>query len=71
VLKSLVVFDFEAERERFIAEVAPLVRAGTVRYREDRADGIAATPAHFARLMAGETFGKALVVLDPDADAGA
>jgi NADPH-dependent curcumin reductase CurA len=47
------------------------VRAGTVRYREDRADGIAATPAHFARLMAGETFGKALVVLDPDADAGA
>lgn len=65
VLRSLVVFDFEARRGEFVAAVAPLVRSGAVRYREDRVTGLGNAPAHFARLMAGETFGKALVVLAP------
>ena len=65
-MKGLVVYDFEPERPAFFDEVAPQVAAGRVRYLEDRAEGIASTAAHFARLMRGENVGKALVVLVPD-----
>ena len=67
VMKGLVVSDFEDRRDRFEAYVAPLVLAGQVRYREDRAEGIGATGRHFARLMRGENVGKSLVVLAPEA----
>lgn len=66
VLRGLVVTDFEDRRERFVAEAAPLVRSGRIRHLEDRVTGIAATGAHFARLMRGENVGKALVVLGPE-----
>jgi hypothetical protein len=39
------------------------VRAGKIKYKEDRVDGIENTGAHFERLMSGRNFGKALVVL--------
>lgn len=63
VMKGLVVYDFEPQREAFIDEVAPWVAAGKVRFSEDRAEGIERTGAHFARLMRGDNVGKALVVL--------
>lgn len=63
VMRGLVVYDFESERETFIDDAAPLVRSGRIRYREDRAIGIESTGAHFARLMRGENIGKTLVVL--------
>jgi len=66
VMKGLVVYDFEPERQAFLDEVAPLVAAGKVRYLEDRVAGIERAGAHFARLMRGENVGKALVVLVPD-----
>ncbi len=66
VMKGLVVYDFEAQRAQFFDEVAPLVASGRMRYREDRAEGIAAAGAHFCRLMRGENLGKALVVLAPE-----
>lgn len=64
VMKGLVVFDFEPERAAFVAEVAPWVAAGSVRFREDRVEGLERAGAHFARLMRGENVGKALVALD-------
>jgi NADPH-dependent curcumin reductase CurA len=42
------------------------VRAGKIKYKEDRVEGIEKTGAHFERLMSGDNFGKALVVLGPD-----
>jgi NADPH-dependent curcumin reductase CurA len=66
VMKGLVVYDFEDRRQEFFDQVSPWVAAGLVKFREDRAAGIEKTGAHFARLMRGENFGKALVVLAPE-----
>lgn len=59
----VVVTDFEDRRAEFVDFVAPRIADGRIRYREDRATGIAATGAHFARLMRGENLGKSIVVL--------
>lgn len=67
VMKGLVVYDFEDRRQEFFDQVAPWVAVGRVKFREDRAEGIEKTGAHFARLMRGENFGKALVALGPEA----
>lgn len=66
VMKGLVVYDFEPQRQQFFDEVSAWVADGSVRYLEDRVAGIEATGAHFCRLMRGENVGKALVVLGPD-----
>jgi hypothetical protein len=68
VIKGLVVSDFEHRRPLFEATVAAAIRAGRIRYREDRARGIDTAGAHFARLMRGENEGKALVVLGDEPD---
>jgi NADPH-dependent curcumin reductase CurA len=67
VMKGLVVMDFEDRRAQFEDFVAPRIADGRIRYREDRAIGIAATGAHFARLMRGENLGKSIVVLADEA----
>jgi NADPH-dependent curcumin reductase CurA len=61
VMKGLVVYDFENERQAFLDMAAPLVKSGQIRYREDFAFGIEATGAHFSKLMSGKNVGKALV----------
>jgi NADPH-dependent curcumin reductase CurA len=66
VLRGLVVYDFEDRRDEFFELVAPWVRSGEIAYREDRADGIERAGSHFAKLMSGQNFGKALVVLGPE-----
>lgn len=65
-LKGLVVYDFEPQREEFVAEVAPWVAAGKLRVVEDRAAGLERAGEHFARLMRGDNVGKSLVVLGPE-----
>lgn len=66
VMKGLVVYDFEDQRDEFFDLVAPWVKSGKVKFKEDRAVGIDATPAQFSKLMAGGNFGKTLVVLGPE-----
>ncbi len=66
VMKGLVVYDFEDRRQEFFELVSPWVQAGKIKYIEDRAEGIEQTGAHFERLMSGQNFGKALVVLGPE-----
>jgi len=63
VMKGLIVFDFEADRQAFFNLCAPWVRAGKIKYQEDRAIGIENTGAHFEKLMRGQNFGKTLIVL--------
>ena len=66
VLKGLVVYDFEDRRQKFFNMVAPWIKDGTVKYLEDRVDGLEHTGIQFARLMSGQNVGKALVVIGPE-----
>ena len=63
VMKGLVVYDYEDRRQEFFNLVAPWVRDGKIKYKEDRVEGLENTGAHFERLMSGQNFGKALVVI--------
>ncbi len=61
ILQGLVVFDHLARFDEFSAEVAPLVRDGSIHYRESISEGLAAAPAGFIDMMSGRNLGKALV----------
>lgn len=63
VMKGLIVFDFESDRQAFLDLCTPWVRSGEIKYKEDRTIGIENTAAHFEKLMSGQNFGKALIVL--------
>lgn len=62
-LEGLVVYDHLADFARCRAELAQMIAAGTLRYREHIHDGLAAAPAGFIGLLKGENLGKALVRL--------
>lgn len=62
-LQGLVVYDYLHERERCRSELAAMLDAGTLRYREHIHDGLANAPAGFIGLLNGENLGKALVRL--------
>ncbi len=47
--------------DEFAAEVAPMVRDGRVKHREDVAEGIEAAPGAFLSMLKGGNFGKQLV----------
>ena len=66
MLQGFIVSD---HFDRFAAaaeEMAPLVRAGRLKYREDIAEGLDAAPEAFIGLLQGRNFGKALVRVSPD-----
>jgi len=54
----------EAHQARFLEEMAPLVAGGEVTYREYRVEGLSRAPEAFAAMLAGDNFGKTLVVVD-------
>jgi hypothetical protein len=55
---GLVVYDFYDRWDDFIAETAPLVRSGRIKFAEDRVSGLENAPALFERLMQGRNVGK-------------
>ncbi len=63
VLKGLVVYDFEDRRQEFFDMMAPWIKDGTIKYLEDRVDGLEHAGSQFTRLMSGQNVGKALVVI--------
>lgn len=66
-VQNLFVGDYvEGWHDAFLAEVAPLVAAGKVRYREDVREGLEAIPAAFIDMLKGENFGKTLVRISDD-----
>lgn len=65
-MKGLVVYDWVHKQPEMTRVVGGWIREGKFRYREDIADGLAAAPAAFCRLMRGQNFGKALVAVGPE-----
>ena len=50
----------------FLAEVAPQVAAGKIKYREDIRQGLENVPTCFGEMLRGDNFGKMLVQVAPD-----
>ncbi|MSO98578.1 MAG: NADP-dependent oxidoreductase [Rhodospirillaceae bacterium] len=65
-MKGLVVYDYEKDMPRYLRVASTLVREGKLRFKEDHADGIENTPAHFLKLMRGENIGKCIVAVGPE-----
>lgn len=62
-MMGLVVYDFFPRWNEYIAEAAPWLASGQLRYVEDRVDGLGNAPALFERLMNGKNIGKAVVTV--------
>ena len=63
IVRGFLVGDHSDLREQFVAEVAPLVRSGELRYAETFVDGLVNAPQAFLDLLAGGNTGKMLVRL--------
>ncbi len=67
-MEGFIISDHNDRMSAFLAEVAPWVRDGRVRYRETVVDGLENAPAAFIGLLAGENIGKMLVRVGPEDD---
>ncbi|MDJ0919528.1 MAG: NADP-dependent oxidoreductase [Henriciella sp.] len=65
-LSGLVVYDFYPRWDEYIAEAAPWIASGQLKFAEDRAGGLEQAPALFERLMNGKNKGKAVVTVAPE-----
>ncbi|PYR42986.1 MAG: NADP-dependent oxidoreductase, partial [Acidobacteria bacterium] len=59
--KGFIVSDHYDRFAAFLREVAPLVRDGRIKFREDIVEGLDAAPAALIGLFEGRNFGKMLV----------
>lgn len=60
-LFGLVVYDYYNQWDEFTTEAAEWIHDGKLVFAEDRAEGLDAAPALFAKLMNGQNVGKAVV----------
>ncbi len=63
---GMVVYDYESDFDRYIRLATDWTRAGRLKVKEDRAEGLENAPAHFLKLMRGENIGKAIVAVGPE-----
>jgi hypothetical protein len=66
LMQGFIVSIYMHLAPQFAAEVAPLLAAGKVKFRESVYDGIENAPGAFIGLFHGENFGKAVVRVGPD-----
>ena len=66
MIKGFIVSDHGDRLPAFLQEVAPLVRDGRIKYREDIVDGLDAAPSALIGLFEGRNFGKMVVRVSPD-----
>jgi NADPH-dependent curcumin reductase CurA len=66
MIKGFIVSDHNDRAPAFIQEVAPLVMAGRIKFREDIVDGLDSAPEALIGLLAGKNFGKLMVRVSPD-----
>ena len=62
-VSGLVVYDFYPRWDEYIAEAAPWIESGQLKFAEDRVHGLENAPALFERLMNGQNRGKAVVTV--------
>jgi hypothetical protein len=62
-LRGFIVTDHAPRFRQLVEEVAPMVRDGTIKFRESVVEGIANAPEAFIGLLRGENLGKMLVRL--------
>ncbi|MNR01363.1 NADPH-dependent curcumin reductase [compost metagenome] len=61
-MQGFIVFDdYGDRRQEFYAAMAPWVRDGKVRFREDLVEGLDHAPSAFIGLLEGRNFGKLVV----------
>ena len=65
-IQGFIVSDQRQRHGEFRAAVAPLVKSGQLKYREDIVEGLANAPEAFIGLLQGKNFGKLLIRLSPD-----
>lgn len=65
-MQGFIVSIYQHLAPQFAAEVAPLLAAGKIRFRESVYEGLDDAPAAFIGLFQGENFGKAVVRVGPD-----
>jgi NADPH-dependent curcumin reductase CurA len=65
-IEGFVVSNHWDQMQNFYAEMAKLIPAGKMKWRETVTDGIEHAPQAFLGLFKGDNFGKALVKIGPD-----
>ncbi len=65
-VRGMVVYDHDDLRAEFGQECSRWLKQGMIHYKEDMAEGLAAAPEAFCRLMRGQNFGKAIVRVNPE-----
>ncbi|KAF0675488.1 NADP-dependent oxidoreductase [Profundibacterium mesophilum] len=65
-VEGFIIFDHMHLYPEFLAEVAPMVKDGRIRYRESIAEGLEAAPDAFISMLEGGNFGKQLVRVGDD-----
>jgi hypothetical protein len=65
-IQGFIVSDQRHRQSEFRTTVAPLVKSGQLKYREDIVDGLDHAPEAFIGLLQGKNFGKLLVRLSDD-----
>lgn len=60
-IQGFLVYDFADQEGDFIREIAPLVKSGAIKHREDVSQGLASAPETFIGMLTGGNFGKTLV----------
>ena len=61
IMQGFIVMDFNAEREKAMADLQAWVKAGQIKVPEDILEGIENTPKALIGLLAGDNFGKRMV----------
>lgn len=65
-MTGFLVWDYEDRYEEAIDHLAPLIRSGALRYREEILQGIEQAPGSIADLYQGRNLGKRLIRLDDE-----
>jgi NADPH-dependent curcumin reductase CurA len=65
-IRGFIVSDHADRFGAAVQALAPLVRSGRIKYREDITDGLDAAPSAFLGMLQGRNFGKTLVRVSPD-----
>ncbi|MEM8920540.1 MAG: NADP-dependent oxidoreductase, partial [Pseudomonadota bacterium] len=60
-IMGLIVYDFYPRWDEYVAEAGPWVTSGSLKFVEDRMDGLETAPALFEKLMNGQNMGKCVV----------